>query len=111
MTTSDAVQPAASSLLAGACVAVIVLAAVVFVRSRRAGSVSVFGVTVHRPGLWALALLCAGVSGLVRLSSEVVPTGWQKPRSLIDLTLTLAFLVLILTYSISLHRTRRRRDR
>lgn len=109
VTTFDAIQLVVSILLAGACVAMIVLAAVVFVRSRRAGTVRLFGIAVHRPGLWALALVCLGVSGLVRMSSEVTPNSWQKPTSLIDLVLTLAFVVLIVTHSLSLHRARPRR--
>ncbi|MGN9779595.1 hypothetical protein ACTMS0_28150 [Micromonospora sp. H33] len=113
MMTFEAGGLAMSILLASVSVALIVLAAVVFVHSRRTGIVRLFGRVVHRPGLWASAVVCLGVSGLLRMSSieEVRPSSWQKPISLIDGVLTLAFLVLMATYLISVQRAKRRRDR
>ncbi|MFG3702210.1 hypothetical protein ACGF5C_30605 [Micromonospora sp. NPDC047620] len=112
MMTFEAVGLAMSILLASVSVALIVLAAVVFVHSRGTGTARLFGRVVHRPGLWASAMVCLGVSGLLRMSSieEVRPSSWQKPISLID-GLTLAFLVLMATYLISLQRAKCRRDR
>lgn len=102
---------AMSILVTAACVVMIVLAAVVFVRSRRAGTAWLFGVAVHRPGLWASAAVCLGVSGLVRMSREVMPSSWQKPGLVIDEVLTLAFLVLLVTHLVSQLRAKRRRAR
>lgn len=113
MMTLEAVGIAMSALLAGACVALLVLAVFVIVRNRRAGAVRLFGREVHRPGLWASAVVCLGVSGLLRLSSieEVMPSGWWERISWLDGGLTLAFFVLLSIYLISAQRDKRRRDR
>lgn len=105
----DAVRLAMSIVLAGACIAVVVLAAVVLVRSRRAGAVRLFGQAVHRPALWASAMVCLGFAGLVMISSEVMPLGWHKSTSVVYGVLMLVFFVLLVTHSVSLQRARRRR--
>ena len=111
MTDFNAALLAVSILLAGACVAMIVLAAVVLVRSRRTGTARLFGRAVHRPGLWASAVVCLGVAGLIMMSSEVMPGGWQKSTSVIYGVLWLAFLLLMVTHSVSQLSAKRRRAR
>lgn len=113
MITLAAVDVAMSVLLAGAAVAMLALAAAVLVRSRRTGSIRIFGRTMHRPGLWAAAVLCLSVSGLLRLGDieEVIPSGWRESTSLADRGLTLAFFVLFAVYLFSARRAKLRRDR
>lgn len=107
----DVVRLATSVVLAAVCIAVIVLAAVVLVRSRRAAGVRLLGQAVHRPVLWASGMVCLGFAGLVMImiSSEVTPLGWQKSTSVVYGVLMLASFVLLVTHSVSLHRARRRR--
>jgi hypothetical protein len=98
-------------LLAGVCVAVMVLAAVVFVHGRRAGGARLFGRPVRRPGLLASAALCVSLSGLLRIAGMegVMPGSWQKSSGLIDFVLTLASLFLMVTYWCAAERDKRRR--
>ncbi|MEU4712498.1 hypothetical protein AB0F73_02365 [Micromonospora purpureochromogenes] len=110
MMTFDAVGLGMDILTAGVSLAAIMLAAVVFVRSRRAETVRLFGRVIHRPGLWASAVVCVGLSGLLLMSSDAMPSSWQKPRSVIYGALWLAFFVLMMTHLISAERAKRRRD-
>ncbi|MFU8875007.1 hypothetical protein [Micromonospora sp. SL4-19] len=111
MTAFNAALLAVDILLAGACVAMLVLAAVVLVRSRRTGTARLFGRAMHRPGLWASAVVCLVVAGLMMMSSEFMPGGWQKSTSVIYGMLWLAFLLLIVTHSLSQLSAERRRAR
>jgi hypothetical protein len=108
--TFDAVGLAMNILTAGVSLAAMMLAAVVFVRSRRAETVRLFGRAIHRPGLWASAIMCMGLSGLLLMSSDAMPGSWQKPRSVIYGAVWLAFLVLMITRLLSAERAKRRRD-
>lgn len=107
--TFETAELAVDFLLTGACIAVIVLAAVVVVRKRRTGTARLFGRALHRPRLWALATVCMSVSGLLRIGSEVMPSSWRKLTSLIDLALMLAFVVLMGIYALSQPRAKCRR--
>jgi hypothetical protein len=99
-------------LLAGALVALIVHAVVVFVRYRRTGTVTVFRRAVHRPWLWASAAVCGGVAGLFFLARErLMPSSWQKPTLNILGVMELAFFVLLFTHLFSQWRAQRRDDR
>jgi cobalamin synthase len=100
-------------LLAGACVAIMVLAALVLIRSRRAGTARLFGRSVRRPRLWASAVLCVGLSGLLRIAGieDVMPSSWQKSSGLIDFVLTLAVVVLTVAFWFATERDKRRRYR
>jgi hypothetical protein len=105
----DAVSLAISVVLACTCIAVIVLAVVVLVGSRRAAGVRLFGQAVHRPVLWASTMVCLGFAGLVTISSELMPRSWHRSTSVVYGVLMLAFFLLLVTHSVSLQRARRRR--
>jgi hypothetical protein len=67
-----------TALIIGGSVAVMVLAAIVLTRSRRAAAVTLFGRVVPRPRLWAAAAVCCGVAGLLFEARQIMPGGWQQ---------------------------------
>ncbi len=104
MTTLAAVT-VLSVLLAGASVAALVLATVLLARGRRA---RLFGRSLHRPRLWAAAVACLGVAGLLRTGGGLLPAGWHGPRAVLDIALSVAFIALLSTHLASQQRARRR---
>ncbi|MET0419122.1 MAG: hypothetical protein ABW022_24170 [Actinoplanes sp.] len=105
MTTLAAVL---SVLLAGVSVLALVIAVVVIVRGRRGGTVRMFGRALHRPRLWAAAVACLGVAGLLRTGGEALPDHWHGPGLVLDIVLSAAFIVLLSTHLASQQRARRR---
>lgn len=97
-----------SVLLAGVSLVALAFAATMLVRGRGGGAVRLFGRALHRPRLWAAAVLCLGVSGLLRTGVGVLPPGWQAARTVLDIALSAAFLVLLSTHLASEQRARRR---
>ncbi|NMO56124.1 hypothetical protein HH310_33715 [Actinoplanes sp. TBRC 11911] len=86
-----------SVLLAGLCVAAIVLAVVAFVRGPQA---RLFGRPLHRPRMWGVGVVCLGLSGLVRLavSEELVPKGWEGATGVVYVGLSGAFMVVLVSH-------------
>ncbi len=97
-----------SVLLAGVSLVALALAAMMLVRARGGGPVRLFGRVLHRPRLWAAAVLCLGVSGLLRTNGGALPPGWQGVRTVLDIALSAAFVVLLSTHLASQQRARRR---
>jgi hypothetical protein len=109
VTTGDVVL---DILIVGGSVVVIVLAAVVFARSRGDGTATLLGRSVHRPRLLAAAAVCGGVSGLLFEMQEHMPRSWQgvslSALSALESALEMGFLVLFFTYAGSQLRAKRR---
>ena len=95
-------------LVIGGSVALIILAALIVARSRRAGTTKLFGRVVHRPRIWASAAACGGISGLLSEARDVMPTSWQRPSLDVLGLLWLAFLVLLFSHMIIQSRAERR---
>jgi hypothetical protein len=108
VTTFDGSLLAVDIVLTGAFVALIVLAAVVFVRHRRTGTARMFGRAIHRPRLWAAAAACGGVAGLLFEARERMPSSWQESSLNILGVLQLASFVLLFTHIFSQVRAKRR---
>jgi hypothetical protein len=94
-----------SGLLAGVSLAALAFAVTLLIRGRRA---RLFGRSLHRPRLWAAAVACLGVSGLLRTGGGMLPDDWHGPRTVLDIALSVAFLGLLSTHLASQQRARRR---
>jgi hypothetical protein len=98
-----------SILIIGGSVVVLVLAAIVFIRSRGGGTARLFGRAVHRPRLWVAAAVCGGASGLLFEAQERLPGSWQGPGADVLSALEIAFAVLLFAHIGSHLRTMRSR--
>nr|WP_296075124.1 hypothetical protein [uncultured Actinoplanes sp.] len=89
-------------VLAGLCVAVLVLGAVAFARGRHGGDARLFGRPLHRPRLWAAGVACLALSGLLRLAmmDGKVPAGWAAPAGWVQVALTGSFVTILVTHGI-----------
>jgi hypothetical protein len=74
----------------GLAAAAIVLAAVLFLRSRADNTVTVRGRTLRHTGLWVSALLLLGVVLVLRVGIEIVPAGWQGGTIAVTVLATVA---------------------
>jgi hypothetical protein len=95
-------------LLAGVSLLALAFAATLLVRGRRGSPVRLFGRLLHRPRLWAAAVACLSVSGLIRTSGDLLPGAWHGPRTVLDVLLSVAFIILLSTHLASQQRARRR---
>ena len=96
------------ALLAGVSVVGLAVAATLLVRGRGGVPVRLFGRVLHRPRLWAAAVACLALAGLLRASGELLPGGWHGPRAVLDVALSVAFIVLLSAHLASEQRARRR---
>ncbi|MET8367854.1 hypothetical protein ABZU53_30450 [Micromonospora sp. NPDC005194] len=111
MTTMDVAQAVMIALVVGGSVAVIVLAGVVLVRSRRAETARLFGRVVHRPRLWASAVVCCGLAGLLFEAQALMPRSWQESAHNLLGVLMLAYFVLFFAHLLSQWSAQRRQHR
>ncbi|MEH0937658.1 hypothetical protein [Micromonospora psammae] len=111
MTAMDVSQAVMVALVVGGSVAVIVLAGVVLVRSRRPETARLFGRVVHRPRLWASAAVCCGAAGLLFEAREFMPRSWQESTHNLLGVLMLAFFVLFPAHLVSQWSAQRRQHR
>jgi hypothetical protein len=95
-------------LLAGVSLVGLALAAALLVRGRGGVPVRLFGRVLHRPRLWAAAVACLALSGLLRTGGGLLPGGWHGPRAVLDVGLSVAFVVLLSAHLASEQRARRR---
>lgn len=91
-------------LLAGVSLVGLALAAALLVRGRGGVPVRLFGRVLHRPRLWAAAVACLALSGLLRTGGGLLPGGWQ----VLDVALSVAFVILLSAHLASEQRARRR---
>ncbi|MEV1289287.1 hypothetical protein [Micromonospora sp. NPDC049679] len=111
MTAMDVSWAVMIALVVGGSGAVIVLAGVVFVRSRRTETARLFGRVVHRPRLWASAAACCGAAGLLFEAREIMPRSWQESTHNLLGVLMLAFIVLLSAHLVSQWSAQRRQHR
>ncbi|MFI7547762.1 hypothetical protein [Actinoplanes sp. NPDC049599] len=75
-----------------------------------AAAITIFRRPVRRPAVWASALICLGVSSLLRSANyhDLPPAAWEDPIRFLDLTLTIAFVVLMIVSPLNPTSARRR---
>ncbi|WP_433348955.1 hypothetical protein [Micromonospora sp. CA-111912] len=113
VTTYEAGVTAVDILLASVAVALVGAAAWLFIYTRRAPTVRLFGRTVRYPRLWAAGAACMGFYVLLGLGNltEVTPSTWRTPSRWIGAVLLLASLALMVTRWVLDSRARRRHGR
>jgi hypothetical protein len=91
-----------SVLLAALCAGGMALAAVAFVRGRRAGEATLFGRPLHRPRMWAIGVVCMALSGLLRLAlrEHLIPDAFRTVSVWTFTGLGAAFLSILVTHMV-----------